>query len=99
MMRVWATRGRVIASMFIVFALFACYVGVSYFTEYKTVRYSNVFDLNFEGLSKGQFPNGSRFNISDITSNAVLSRVYKQNNLEEYGIKLDRSEEPRGGKS
>ena len=89
MMRVWATRGRVIASMFIVFALYACYVGVSYFTEYKTVRYSNVFDLNFEGLSKGQFPNGSRFNMSDITSNAVLGRVYKQNNLEEYGIKLD----------
>ena len=86
---IWATRGKVLVSVLVVLALFACYVGVSYLTSYKTVRYSNVFDLNFEGLSKGEFPNGSRFQMSDITSNAVLNRVYHQNNLDQYGLKLD----------
>lgn len=88
-LRVWAARGRVIASLFIVFALYASYVIVSYLGSHKTVRYSNVYDLNFEGLSKGEFPNGSAFQMSDITSNAVLNRVYEQNNLQKYDLQLD----------
>ena len=89
MLRVWATRGRVIASVFVVVALYVCYVAVDYFASHKTVNYSNVFDLNFEGLSKGEFPNGSKFQMSDMTSNTVLGRVYRQNDLDEYGLKLD----------
>lgn len=86
---VWAARGRVSLALLVVFALFCCYVAVSYLTSAKTVRYSAVFDLNFEGLSKGSFPNGSPFAMSDITSAGVLNRVYRQNQLEAQGLKLD----------
>src|SRR3989338_9187334 len=89
MLSIWAARGRVIAALLVVFALFCCYVEGTYFTSAKIVRYSAVFDLNFEGLSKGSFPNGSPFAMSDITSPSVLNRVYRQNQLEAQGLKLD----------
>lgn len=89
MLRIWATRVYVVKAVLVVLALFACYIGVSYLLSEKTVRYSQVFDLTFEGLRKGEFPNGSPFMISDITSPTVLSRVYRQNNLEAHGLKID----------
>lgn len=85
----WATRVRVLVAILLVSALFALYIGMNYFTSFKTVRYSNVFSLNFEGLSEGKFPNGSRFQISDLLNNTVLSRVHKQNNLGEQGVTLE----------
>ncbi|MDM8349806.1 hypothetical protein P8H27_13000 [Pseudomonas sp. sp1636] len=89
MMRVWAARSRVVTALLMVFALYCSYIAVSYFTSAKTVRYSAVFDLNFEGLSMGTFPNGSLFLMSDIINPAVLNRVYLENQLEEQGLKLD----------
>lgn len=89
MLRIWATRVYVVKAVLAVLALFALYVGVSYLISEKTVRYSQVFDLAFEGLRKGEFPNGSAFMLSDITSPTVLNRVYRQNNLEAHGLKID----------
>lgn len=86
---IWATRGMVVKAVLVVLALFICYIGASYLLSSKTVRYSQVFDLGFEGLSKGTFPNGSPFQMSEIISPNVLNRVYRQNNLEEQGLKLD----------
>ncbi len=87
--RIWATRVRVVKVLMVVFALFFVYLTASYLLSSKTVRYSEVFDLTFDGLTKGEFPNGSRFNLSDIISPIVLNRVYKQNQLEEHGLDLD----------
>lgn len=89
MQRIWATRVYVVKAVLVVLTLFVCYIGVSYLLSSKTVRYSQVFDLTFEGLSKGEFPNGSPFMLSDVTSPSVLNRVYRQNQLEEHGLKLD----------
>jgi len=40
--------------------------------------------LDFEGVEKNQYPNGMKFSTSDILSMPVLSKVYKEDNLEEY---------------
>lgn len=85
---IWATRVRVVLSVLVVTVVFALYVGLNYFKSHKTIRYSNIFSLNFDGLSSGKFPNGSVFEINDILNNMVLNRVYQQNRLEDYGIKL-----------
>ncbi|TXR38926.1 hypothetical protein FVE88_12170 [Ectopseudomonas mendocina] len=89
MLRIWATRVIVVKAVLVVLALFVCYIGASYLLSNKTVRYSQVFDLTFEGLRSGEFPNGSPFLISDITSPTVLNRVYRQNGLEDFGLDLD----------
>lgn len=89
MLRIWATRVIVVKAVLVVLALVVCYIGVSYLLSNKTVRYSQVFDLTFEGLRSGEFPNGSPFLISDITSPTVLNRVYRQNGLEDFGLDLD----------
>lgn len=89
LLRIWAARVRVLTALLVVAALYGCYVAVSYFTHARTVRYSAVFDLNFDGLGKGTFPNGSPFLMSDITSPSVLNRVYRQNHLEQQGLALD----------
>ncbi|MFY9180127.1 MAG: hypothetical protein WAO12_10170 [Venatoribacter sp.] len=87
--KIWATRIAVIKALFIVLSFYVIFVGAKFFllTE-KTVRYSQIYDLTFEGLSKGKFPNGSHFVLSDITSPTVLNRVYQQNNLEAQSINL-----------
>lgn len=89
MMRIWAARTRVVISLLVIIALYCSYIAASYFTSAKTVRYSGVFDLNFEGLSRGTFPNGSPFLMSDIINPTVLNRVYLENQLKEQGLKLD----------
>jgi hypothetical protein len=42
------------------------------------------FRLDFEGATEGKYPNGSKFNIADIVSGPILSRVFKNNHLDEY---------------
>jgi hypothetical protein len=43
------------------------------------------FRLMFQGAEKGQYPNGTPFGPSDITSTPILTDVYKANKLEPYG--------------
>src|SRR5260370_9782378 len=45
---------------------------------------SQPFRLDFEGAGKGEFPNKTKFNIADIISSPILSRVWQDNRLGEY---------------
>jgi len=87
--RVWATKGRVLIAMFIVAAAFAAFLATRYLASDKVVTYRQAFDLTFEGLSDGQFPDGSPFLISDIIGPSVLGAVHRENNLEAQEISLD----------
>ena len=55
----------------------------------KDVTYSQAFDLTFDGIANGEFPDGSPFLISDVISSTVLSRVYQENQLEATELTLD----------
>ncbi|MFC3852737.1 hypothetical protein ACFOSD_07820 [Salinispirillum marinum] len=86
---VWATKWRVLVSVTVVATLFVVLQAVSFLRDSSTVRYSQEFDLTFEGLSDGEFPDGSEFVLSDIISPTVLTRVYNRNNLEQQDMSLD----------
>ena len=46
----------------------------------------------FPEVQSGNYPNGRNFSIQDIVSPAILQRVYDQNHLAEFGIKLENFE-------
>ncbi|WP_086482168.1 hypothetical protein [Oceanospirillum sanctuarii] len=87
--KIWATRGLVFLSVFVAAALYIAFTAFSYASKAGFVRYSQVFDLTFDGVQKGQFPNGSPFTMTEMTSPAVLNAVFRQHNLGENGLKLD----------
>jgi hypothetical protein len=48
-------------------------------------RFASVtFRLLFEGVDKGQYPNGMAFSIAEIVSTPVLTEVYASNRVEPY---------------
>ncbi|MBF0565889.1 MAG: hypothetical protein HQK89_11650 [Nitrospirae bacterium] len=55
-----------------------------YFNSAKDFFASISFVLNFNGSEKGEYPNGTKFNTSDITSSYILADVYKLNKLKDY---------------
>jgi hypothetical protein len=42
------------------------------------------FRLTFDGVDKGEYPNGVKFSTSEIISTSVLSDVFAANNLDRY---------------
>lgn len=86
---IWNTKWRVIISMTLVAALYVAFLAFSFLTSAQTTRYAQVFDLTFDGLSDGQFPDGSPFVMSDIIGPTVVSRVYRHNDIGAYGLSLD----------
>jgi hypothetical protein len=53
---------------------------------FRPVRQENAlaFQLNFEGVAKGAYPDGSRFSPSDIVNTTVLQEVYRRNALNRF---------------
>lgn len=87
--RLWATKGRAILAMFAVAAVFITILAAQYLRSDKPVTYTQAFNLTFEGLADGEFPDGSPFLISDIISPSVLTRVHTENQLAASDVTLD----------
>lgn len=83
---IWATRWRVVLAVLTALALYGAYLAVGVVTADAPVRYEQVFELNFDGLETGEYPDGSPFVLSGIVSQAVLSRVHEQNDLSALDI-------------
>ncbi len=45
---------------------------------------SQPFRLDFDGAGHGEYPNRTKFNIADIISGPILTRVYNDNRISEY---------------
>lgn len=86
---IWHTKWRVIIALVLVAVVYVSFLAANFLTAAQTTRYEQVFDLTFEGLSDGRFPDGSPFIMSDIISPSVLSRVFRNNELQDYGLTLD----------
>ncbi|MEX0584566.1 MAG: hypothetical protein WEB07_02290 [Natronospirillum sp.] len=86
---VWRTKWRVLIALAVVAAVYLGTLAASFLTTVQTTRYEQVFDLTFEGLSDGEFPDGSPFVLSDVVSPSVLNQVYRNNQLQDYGLTLD----------
>lgn len=89
MARVWATRGRAMIAMLVVALAFSAFLALRYLASDKNVNYSQAFDLTFDGIADGEFPDGSPFLISSVISSTVLGRVYQENQLGSTDLSLD----------
>ncbi len=84
--KIWATRKIWLASMLLVTAGFVVFWGSQHYTD--PVRYSHGKPVQFvfTGIEKGEYPNGSRFQIADLIAPSVLHDVYEDNKISEYGL-------------
>lgn len=85
----WQTKWRVLIALVLVAVIYTAVTAIGYLGEVKATRYHQVFDLTFEGLSEGRFPDGSPFILSDIINDTVLFRVYQKHSLQAQGLSLD----------
>ena len=81
-------KRRVLFALVSVVVVFVAFLITRYFDGNKVVTYRQVFDLTFEGLNDGRFPNGTPFLVSDIINPQVVERVYRENNLAGQGVSL-----------
>ena len=82
--RLWEKRIYIIIPSLLV-ALFILSISTFiYLTQTKNKIATLNFSLNFNGFSKGEYPNGLRFTPNDITSPVILKKVYNTNSLDKY---------------
>ena len=85
---VWRTRVVWIISMVIVSLLFWGWWSIKQMNSLVPLTYYLPIQLNFEGVDRGSYPNGSPFNLSELLAPNVIQSVFEQNNLDQYGISL-----------
>ena len=80
----WKKRGKIISWTIICAVVIIAVSGIIFLLQAKYEVSKLSFSLNFAGVEKGQYPNGSRFSSNDIIAGTVLQKVYKENNLDKY---------------
>jgi hypothetical protein len=83
--RLWNYRRFVGLACVAGVVVFVLWFALAYLRSPNQVTAQVGFRLLFDGADKGQYPNGSPFGPSDITSIPVLEEVYKANNLDPFG--------------
>lgn len=85
---IWNTRWRVLAAVVLALLIYGAYLAVGVISQDSPKTYRQVFELNFDGLEDGQYPDGSQFVLSSVLSQTVLNRVHARNDLDDYGISV-----------
>ena len=85
----WKTRGVWVISIVIVSLLFWGWWSIKQMNAIAPLTYSLPIQLNFEGVDRNTYPNGSPFSRSDLLAPNVVQSVFEQNNLDQYGLTLD----------
>ena len=83
----WRTRRLVITVMVLTALSLAGLLTFMRIALPSTQTFRHGLHFVFPNVSKGQYPNGSRFTIFDLISPIVLNKVFTDNKLEQYGIK------------
>ena len=87
-LKVWRTRVVWVISMAIVSLLFWGWWSIKQMNSLTPLTYHLPIQLNFEGVDRGSYPNGTPFNLSELLAPNVIQSVFEQNNLDQYGISL-----------
>lgn len=82
----WGTKSVVVAGLLCFSAGFVLYNSAIVALRGVHLEWHARFVLAFEGLEDQRYPDGSRFEPSDLISTSVLSRVYEENQVSEFGI-------------
>jgi hypothetical protein len=80
----WGYRKRIALAVTAVMAVFVITVLAVYLLMPSERIASLGFRLTFDGVDKGEYPNGVKFSTSEIISTPVLSDVFATNNLDRY---------------
>ncbi|MBW1733844.1 MAG: hypothetical protein JRJ71_05575 [Deltaproteobacteria bacterium] len=80
----WGYRRIIVILSFGATLLITVIAGLIYLGQTREGVAKLQFKLDFQGVDKGQYPNGMRFSTSDIISVPVMDRVYEENGLEQY---------------
>ncbi len=86
----WRTRYWVLAFVVLSIGGYAFWLLATQSDYPDQVRYSQTFSFEFDGITDGQFPDGSPFILSNLISPTVLNRVHQQHDLGSEGISPDR---------
>jgi len=81
---VWRKKSTFILWTMIITAIVVAGGAFVYFSKEEKETAVLQFKLEFSGVEKGEYPNGSKFSPMDIISFPVLEQVYSQNGLEKY---------------
>lgn len=85
MLRTTRKHRRAIAFTMVVLAISYLIVALALYLLIPAQRATELsFRLDFRGAERGQYPNGTKFSASEITSVPVLVRVYKSNDLARF---------------
>lgn len=82
----WGTKSVVVAGLLCFSAGFVLYNSAIVALRGVHLEWLARFVLAFEGLEDQRYPDGSRFEPGDLISTSVLSRVYEENQVSEFGI-------------
>jgi len=90
MQKIWATRRTVLLFLLVTTLIVTGVWSVKSYTAISGAKpeYQFIVDFTFDGVDNNQHPNQSAFYLTDLIAPAVLTRVYKQNNLEQYELSL-----------
>lgn len=86
---IWRYRVILVVSLLVSCVLACSALVYVYITTPDRQTASLPFRMLFEGASQGQYPNGLKFDSSDVVDTPVLELVYERNNLQEYLTILD----------
>lgn len=77
--------GTVIKISLVAIVVVLLIVGLAAYLMTPTQRAATLrFRLDFEGVDKGEYPNGTKFSSAEIVSTPVLSQVFEANDLKRY---------------
>lgn len=81
----WRYRKVIRTALLVVLGLFAT-ACLAAFVLFPAERIATIeFRVLFEGADRGQYPNGMKFNPTEIVSAPVLTEVFKANDLQRFG--------------
>jgi len=79
-----AYRMAILFGLSAVALAYSIFALVFYLTRPALTTTSQVFRLDFEGASGGEYPNGMKFSSAEIVSAPILVRVFKGNHLDRF---------------
>ena len=86
---IWNTRWRVLGAMVLALLVYMAYLAFEVIrADDPPITYRQVFELSFDGLEDGRYPDGSQFVLSSVLSQTVLNRVHARNDLADYGLSV-----------
>ena len=71
----------------VVMAVAVLYMIVSFYLFLSMPVHRTVtlpFRLDFEGVDRGEYPNGIKFSSAEIVATPILTKVFEENNLQQY---------------